>query len=98
MPPPSGNGAPGWWPGDYPYPGPGGGAAGPGWPQGGGEIPSYPGAGGKGLPTGVPTVTEAECLQREASARRAEESKAIKYAVISAVVSGLVGVAIGKLV
>jgi hypothetical protein len=51
------------------------------------------------LPDGV--VLESECIAREdaaaSAARGVEEAKVIKYAIISAVVSGVVGVALGKL-
>jgi len=52
---------------------------------------------------GVPGVfvSESECIARESAAanaaRTVEEAKVIKYAIITAVVSGVVGLALGKL-
>lgn len=105
------NGQPGWQtePGGLCFPNPGA----PGYPTGPGDVvpPVQPPAGFPKLPgtpapgTPVPSVpgvvTEQQCQSREQAAadaaRRVEEAKVIKYTVMSAVVSGLVGVALGKL-
>ena len=77
-------------------------------PGGTGPFPTLPGGQPVPIPPGVPAppggvpglVSEQEAQAREAAAadaaRAKEESKMIKYAVITAVVGGVVGLAIGK--
>lgn len=64
-----------------------------------GGVPGQP---KPGLPSGIPgTVTEQQCVSREAAAaaaaRTAEENKIVKYAAITGVVSGVIGIALGKI-
>jgi len=57
-------------------------------PGGGGQLPPAPQLPGM--------VTEAQCQAREQAARSAEEAKAIKYAAIGAVVSGVIGYGLAR--
>lgn len=67
-----------------------------------GGIPGQPSPGTTpNIPTVPGMVTEQQCVAREAQAaaqaKRAEESNVFKYAAISAVASGIVGIGLGYL-
>lgn len=85
---PDGSCAPFVVPGELPMPGA---PAVPGLP------PAVPGVPQLPAPGAIPgVVTEQECVRREGAAAADEEAKVIKYAAITAVVSGIVGLALGK--